>query len=154
MHDVVIAGGGPVGLFLAGELALSGCSVLVLERDPELASPLKALPLGLRGLNAGSAETFYRRALRMRERLHPAKRYPDGHPDLADSLNDLGQRHRIARRTGQRNEEPDTQSGIRDCDAAGHADGRPRFGDADRAGPRKHPLLIGLPLHVGRPDQP
>ncbi|MEE4496117.1 FAD-dependent monooxygenase [Streptomyces sp. BE230] len=63
MHDVVIAGGGPVGLFLAGELALAGCSVLVLERDDELSSPWKALPLGLRGLNAGSAETFYRRGL-------------------------------------------------------------------------------------------
>ncbi|MFE2586089.1 FAD-dependent monooxygenase [Streptomyces sp. NPDC059378] len=63
MHDVVIAGGGPVGLFLAGELALSGCSVVVLERDPEPASPLKALPLGLRGLNAGSAETFHCRGL-------------------------------------------------------------------------------------------
>ncbi|MFI5520007.1 FAD-dependent monooxygenase [Streptomyces platensis] len=63
MYDVVIAGGGPVGLFLAGELALAGASVLVLERDPELTSPLKALPLGLRGLNAGSAETFYRRGL-------------------------------------------------------------------------------------------
>jgi 2-polyprenyl-6-methoxyphenol hydroxylase-like FAD-dependent oxidoreductase len=63
MHDVLIAGGGPVGLFLAGELALSGCSVLVLERDQELSSPLKALPLGLRGLTAGSAETFYRRGL-------------------------------------------------------------------------------------------
>lgn len=63
MHDVVIAGGGPVGLFLAGELALTGCSVLVLERDVEPRSPWKALPLGLRGLNAGSAETFYRRGL-------------------------------------------------------------------------------------------
>ncbi|MEU5090577.1 FAD-dependent oxidoreductase [Streptomyces sp. NPDC021356] len=63
MHDAVIAGGGPVGLFLAGELALSGCSVLVLERDPEPTSSLKVLPLGLRGLNAGSAETFYRRGL-------------------------------------------------------------------------------------------
>ncbi|MEU6170498.1 FAD-dependent oxidoreductase [Streptantibioticus parmotrematis] len=63
MHDVVIAGGGPVGLFLADELARSGCSVLVLERDQELTSPLKALPLGMRGLNAGSAETLYRRGL-------------------------------------------------------------------------------------------
>ncbi|WP_326656789.1 FAD-dependent oxidoreductase [Streptomyces sp. NBC_00385] len=63
MHDVVIAGGGPVGLFLAGELALAGCSVLVLERDDAIGSPWKALPLGLRGLNAGSAETFYRRGL-------------------------------------------------------------------------------------------
>lgn len=63
MHDVVIVGGGPVGLFLAGELALSGCSVLVLEREQDLTSPLKALPLGMRGLNAGSAETFHRRGL-------------------------------------------------------------------------------------------
>lgn len=63
MHDVVIVGAGPVGLFLAGELALGGCSVLVLERDEDVTSPWKALPLGLRGLNTGSAETFYRRGL-------------------------------------------------------------------------------------------
>ncbi|MFE3546183.1 FAD-dependent oxidoreductase [Nocardia sp. NPDC059177] len=63
MHDVVIAGAGPAGLFLANELALSGCSVLVLERDQDPNPALKALPLGLRGLNAGSAETFYRRGL-------------------------------------------------------------------------------------------
>ncbi|MGI5193442.1 FAD-dependent oxidoreductase [Streptomyces sp. CA-288835] len=65
MHDVMIAGAGPVGLFLAGELACAGCSVLVLERDQDQDPnpPLKALPLGLRGLNAGSVETFYRRGL-------------------------------------------------------------------------------------------
>ncbi|MFD7656237.1 FAD-dependent oxidoreductase [Actinosynnema sp. NPDC059797] len=63
MRDVLVVGGGPVGLFLAGELALSGCSVLVLERDREPGSPLKALPLGLRGLSAGSAEAFHRRGL-------------------------------------------------------------------------------------------
>ncbi|WP_331765810.1 FAD-dependent oxidoreductase [Embleya sp. NBC_00896] len=63
MRDVVIAGGGPVGLFLATELALGGCSVLVLERDEEVTSPYRALPLGLRGLSAGSAEAFYRRGL-------------------------------------------------------------------------------------------
>lgn len=63
MHDVIVAGAGPVGLFAANELALSGCSVLVLERDREPHLPLKGLPLGLRGLNAGSAETFYRRGL-------------------------------------------------------------------------------------------
>ncbi|TQM44611.1 FAD-dependent oxidoreductase [Pseudonocardia cypriaca] len=67
MHDVVIVGAGPVGLFLAGELALAGCSVLVLERERERereqTSPWKALPLGMRGLNAGSVETFYRRGM-------------------------------------------------------------------------------------------
>ncbi len=31
-HDVVIAGAGPVGLFLACELRLAGVSVLVLEQ--------------------------------------------------------------------------------------------------------------------------
>lgn len=62
MHDVVIAEGGLIGLFLAGELALVDCSVLLIERG-ELGSPWKALPLGLRGLSSGSAEAFYRRGL-------------------------------------------------------------------------------------------
>ncbi|MEU7740879.1 FAD-dependent monooxygenase [Nonomuraea sp. NPDC049158] len=66
MHDVVIVGGGPVGLFLACELGLAGCSVLVLEREPEPRSPWKAYPLGTRGLSAASVEAFYRRGM-----LHP-----------------------------------------------------------------------------------
>ncbi|GAA4624240.1 FAD-dependent monooxygenase [Actinoallomurus vinaceus] len=66
MHDVVIVGAGPVGLFLACELGLAGCSVLVLEREPEPRSPWKAEPLGMRGLSAGSVEAFYRRGM-----LHP-----------------------------------------------------------------------------------
>ncbi|MFI2235941.1 FAD-dependent monooxygenase [Streptomyces chrestomyceticus] len=63
MHDVTIVGAGPVGLFLACELGLAGCSVLVLERDPEPRSPWKAAPLGMRGLSAASAEAFYRRGM-------------------------------------------------------------------------------------------
>ncbi|MFC4328018.1 FAD-dependent oxidoreductase [Streptomyces andamanensis] len=63
MHDVVIVGGGPVGLFLAGELGLAGCSVLVLEREPAPGSPWRAEPLGMRGLSAGSVEAFYRRGM-------------------------------------------------------------------------------------------
>ena len=66
MYDVVIAGAGPVGLFLAGELGAAGCSVLVLEREPDPHSPWRAAPLGTRGLSAGSVEAFYRRGL-----LHP-----------------------------------------------------------------------------------
>ena len=31
-HAVVIAGGGPTGLMLAGELALAGIDVVILER--------------------------------------------------------------------------------------------------------------------------
>ncbi|MEU9002688.1 FAD-dependent monooxygenase [Streptomyces sp. NPDC048551] len=63
MHDVVIVGAGPVGLFLACELGLAGCSVLVLERDPQPHSPFKEGPLGMRGLSAASVEAFDRRGM-------------------------------------------------------------------------------------------
>jgi 2-polyprenyl-6-methoxyphenol hydroxylase-like FAD-dependent oxidoreductase len=63
IHDAVIAGAGPVGLFLACELRLAGCSVLVLEQAEDPYSPLKRLPLGLRGLWGPSIEAFYRRGL-------------------------------------------------------------------------------------------
>jgi 2-polyprenyl-6-methoxyphenol hydroxylase-like FAD-dependent oxidoreductase len=62
-YDVVIAGGGPVGLFLACELGLAGASVVVLERMKDPHSPLKAGWMGMRGLNFPSVEAFYRRGL-------------------------------------------------------------------------------------------
>ncbi len=62
-HSVIIAGAGPVGLFLACELRLAGCSVLVLERAPEPQSPLKALPFGLRGLTLPTIASLDRRDL-------------------------------------------------------------------------------------------
>ncbi len=43
-HDVLIAGAGPVGLFLACELALAGFSVLVIEQaGPRLDQARKRL---------------------------------------------------------------------------------------------------------------
>jgi 2-polyprenyl-6-methoxyphenol hydroxylase-like FAD-dependent oxidoreductase len=63
LYDVVLAGAGPVGLFLSCELALSGAAVLVLERDLDPSSPWKKLPLGVRGINSRSVEAFYRRGL-------------------------------------------------------------------------------------------
>lgn len=63
IHDVIIAGAGPVGLFLACELRLAGVSVLVLEREENPYSSLKRLPFGMRGLWGPSIEAFYRRGL-------------------------------------------------------------------------------------------
>ncbi len=62
-HDVIVAGAGPVGLFLACELALAGCAVLVLEQAGDAVSPLKQLPFGIRGLSSPSIEALHRRGL-------------------------------------------------------------------------------------------
>ncbi|HEV2507141.1 MAG TPA: FAD-dependent monooxygenase [Mesorhizobium sp.] len=63
IYDVVIAGAGPVGLFLASELRLAGLSVLVLEQAEDPRSPLKRLPFGMRGLSVPTLDAFYRRGL-------------------------------------------------------------------------------------------
>ena len=63
IYDVIIAGAGPVGLFLACELRLAGVSVLVLEQAADPKSPLKTLPFGMRGLSAPTLEAFHRRGL-------------------------------------------------------------------------------------------
>jgi 2-polyprenyl-6-methoxyphenol hydroxylase-like FAD-dependent oxidoreductase len=76
MKDVIIAGAGPVGLFLACELALAGCSVLVLEKAEDPQSPLKRLPFGVRGLSAPSIETLYRRGLLAGLELHKRLKNP------------------------------------------------------------------------------
>ena len=74
-YDVILSGAGPVGLFLACELAIAKCSVLVLEKAEHLRSPLKQLPFGLRGLNALSIEALYRRGLL--EQLEVPRRLKD-----------------------------------------------------------------------------
>lgn len=63
IYDVIISGAGPVGLFLACELALAKCSVLVLEKAEDPQSPLKQFPFGIRGLSAPTIEALYRRGL-------------------------------------------------------------------------------------------
>jgi 2-polyprenyl-6-methoxyphenol hydroxylase-like FAD-dependent oxidoreductase len=63
IYDVVIAGAGPVGLFLASELRLANLSVLVLEHAADSRSALKRLPFGMRGLSAPTLEAFHRRGL-------------------------------------------------------------------------------------------
>lgn len=61
VYDVIVAGAGPVGLFLACELRLAELSVLVLERAKDPRSPLKRLPFGMRGLSVPTMEALDRR---------------------------------------------------------------------------------------------
>ncbi|MFI5528744.1 FAD-dependent monooxygenase [Kitasatospora sp. NPDC051853] len=56
--DVAIVGGGPVGMLLAGELALHGVRVLVLEQLPSPTGESKAGTL-----HARTAQTLHRRGL-------------------------------------------------------------------------------------------
>ena len=66
-----------MGLFLACELALARCSVLILEKAPDPRSALKQLPFGIRGLSAPTIEALDRRGLL--EQLEVPKRLKDPH---------------------------------------------------------------------------
>ncbi|MCZ7480786.1 FAD-dependent monooxygenase [Rhizobium rhizogenes] len=83
IYDVVIAGAGPVGLFLACELRLARVSVLLLEQAPDPSSPLKKLPFGMRGLSVPTIESFHRRGLLedITEK-QPTKEQPNGNHGL------------------------------------------------------------------------
>jgi 2-polyprenyl-6-methoxyphenol hydroxylase-like FAD-dependent oxidoreductase len=76
IYDVIISGAGPVGLFLACELALAKCSVLILEKTEDPQSPLKQLPFGIRGLSAPTIEALYRRGLLQELQLHKRLKNP------------------------------------------------------------------------------
>ena len=77
-YDTIIAGAGPVGLFLACELSLAGCSVLVLEQACDPSSPLKYAPFGLRGLSVPTIESLDRRGLLNAIEAHAASRATPG----------------------------------------------------------------------------
>jgi 2-polyprenyl-6-methoxyphenol hydroxylase-like FAD-dependent oxidoreductase len=76
IYDVIISGAGPVGLFLACELALAKCSVLILEKTESPHSPLKQLPFGIRGLSTPTIEALYRRGLLHELELHKRLKSP------------------------------------------------------------------------------
>ncbi|MGJ4789018.1 FAD-dependent monooxygenase [Leptospira koniambonensis] len=76
IYDVIISGAGPVGLFLACELALAKCRVLILEKAKSPHSPFKQLPFGVRGLSAPSIEALYRRGLLEELEIHKRLKNP------------------------------------------------------------------------------
>jgi 2-polyprenyl-6-methoxyphenol hydroxylase-like FAD-dependent oxidoreductase len=76
IYDVIISGAGPVGLFLACELALAKCSVLVLEKTEDPHSPLKQLPFGIRGLSTPTIESLHRRGLLQELEVHNRLKNP------------------------------------------------------------------------------
>jgi 2-polyprenyl-6-methoxyphenol hydroxylase-like FAD-dependent oxidoreductase len=60
VHDVVIVGAGPVGLFLAIELQTAGVKPLVLERLPQPDRGIKAAAIGTVGVEALERRGFAR----------------------------------------------------------------------------------------------
>ncbi|GBF38335.1 FAD-dependent monooxygenase [Leptospira johnsonii] len=76
IYDVIISGAGPVGLFLACELALAKCGVLILEKADNPNSPMKKLPFGIRGLSSPTIEALYRRGLLGELEIHKRLKNP------------------------------------------------------------------------------
>lgn len=88
-HAVVIAGGGPTGLMLAGELALAGIDVAIVERrvDQELDGSRAG------GLHARAIEVLDQRGIADRF-VSQGKTYPVGHFHLSPlNISELPSRH-------------------------------------------------------------
>ncbi len=153
--DVIIAGGGPTGLMLAGELRLHGVHVLVLERDAEPTKIVRSL-----GLHARSIEVMDQRGLLDRflalGTQHPLGGYfaaiPKPSPDRLDTAHGyvLG----IPQTTTDRLlAEHATELGAeirRGCELVGLSQDERR---GDRRAGRRHAAALALPRRLRRRPQ-
>jgi 2-polyprenyl-6-methoxyphenol hydroxylase-like FAD-dependent oxidoreductase len=83
-HQVLIAGAGPAGLWLAHELALAGVSVLVLEREEKRGPHSRAL-----GIQPRTIEVLAMRN-RHKDTLAAGRALPNWHFGMLESRVDLG----------------------------------------------------------------
>jgi 3-(3-hydroxy-phenyl)propionate hydroxylase len=87
-HAVVIAGGGPTGLTLAGELALAGVDVAIVER--RASQDLAGSRAG--GLHSRAIEVFDQRGIADRF-ISQGQRFPVAHFHIPLDLSDCPTRH-------------------------------------------------------------
>ncbi|HEX4297610.1 MAG TPA: FAD-dependent monooxygenase [Devosia sp.] len=88
-HSVVIAGGGPTGLMLAGELALAGIDVAIVERRPgrEMAGSRAG------GLHSRTIEIFDQRGIAERFLAEGQKAQTTGFAGVWFDISDFPTRH-------------------------------------------------------------
>jgi 2-polyprenyl-6-methoxyphenol hydroxylase-like FAD-dependent oxidoreductase len=72
-HQVIVVGGGPVGVGLAVDLGLRGVSCVVVERRPRLSS----IPKG-QGLSQRTLEHLW--SWGVADDIRAAREMPEGHP--------------------------------------------------------------------------
>lgn len=87
-HDVVIAGGGPTGLMLAGELALAGIDVVIVERR----AMQNVMGSRASGLHARTLEVLDQRGIVDRF-VAQGKKHPAVHFHMPLDIGDMPSRH-------------------------------------------------------------
>src|SRR5918992_286425 len=101
-HEVVIAGGGPTGLMLAGELALAGIDVVIVER--RASQDLDGSRAG--GLHARTIEVLDQRGIAERF-IAAGQRHPAvGYAYIPLDITDFPTRHNYLLALRQRHFEP------------------------------------------------